>query len=167
MDITTLAEYEVLSPFEIKDFLAKAAHAKSTESSTSFINAGRGNPNWIATVPRDAFFLLGQFAMSESRRVLDLPPAVGGMPKAKGIGDRLRSWLAAHDSTPGSAFLAKMVPWTVETFGFVEDEFVHELVDSIIGDNYPVPDRMLRHNELVVREYLQWAMCGEPRPEGT
>jgi aspartate 4-decarboxylase len=167
MDITTLAEYEALSPFEIKDFLIKEAQNRSADEALSFINAGRGNPNWIATVPRDAFFLLGQFAMSESRRVLDLPPAVGGMPKAKGIGDRLRSWLAAHDSTPGSAFLAKMVPWTVETFGFVEDEFVHELVDSIIGDNYPVPDRMLRHNELVVREYLQWAMCGEPRPEGT
>ena len=47
------------------------------------------------------------------------------------------------------------------------DAFVHELVDSIIGDNYPVPDRMLVHNEQIVREYLQWAMCGEPRPKGT
>ena len=44
---------------------------------------------------------------------------------------------------------------------------MHELVDSIIGDNYPVPDRMLVHNEKIVREYLQWAMCGEPRPAGT
>src|SRR3954462_11022176 len=128
MDVMTLRDYETLSPFEIKDFLINEALKKSDESAISFVNAGRGNPNWIATVPRDAFFLLGQFAMSESRRVLDLPPAVGGMPKAKGIGDRLRSWHAAHDSTPGSAFLAKMVPWTVETFGFVEDEFVHELV---------------------------------------
>ncbi len=47
------------------------------------------------------------------------------------------------------------------------DKFVHELVDSIIGDNYPVPDRMLVHNEQIVHEYLQWAMCGEPRPKGT
>ncbi len=52
-------------------------------------------------------------------------------------------------------------------FGFDADSFVHELVDSIIGDNYPVPDRMLVHNEQIVREYLQWAMCGEPRPKGT
>jgi aspartate 4-decarboxylase len=51
--------------------------------------------------------------------------------------------------------------------GFEPDAFVHELVDSIIGDNYPVPDRMLVHNEIIVHEYLQWAMCGEPRPEGT
>ena len=37
---------------------------------------------------------------------------------------------------------------------------------SIIGDNYPVPDRMLVHNERIVHEYLQWAMCGKPRPSG-
>jgi aspartate 4-decarboxylase len=39
-------------------------------------------------------------------------------------------------------------------------------VDSIIGDNYPVPDRMLVHNERIVQEYLMWAMCGNPRPAG-
>jgi aspartate 4-decarboxylase len=43
---------------------------------------------------------------------------------------------------------------------------VHELVDSIIGDNYPVPDRMLVHNERIVHEYLMWAMCGKPLPSG-
>jgi aspartate 4-decarboxylase len=30
-----------------------------------------------------------------------------------------------------------------------------------------VPDRMLVHNEQIVHEYLQWAMCGTPRPKGT
>ena len=44
--------------------------------------------------------------------------------------------------------------------------FRHELVDSIIGDNYPVPDRMLVHNERIVHEYLMWAVCGHPRPAG-
>ena len=50
----------------------------------AYLNAGRGNPNWVATEPREAFFLLGQFAVTESKRVLDLPPGVGGMPKARG-----------------------------------------------------------------------------------
>src|SRR6478735_11920011 len=167
MDVMTLNTYEKLSPFEIKDFLIKHAHAASEESSLSFINAGRGNPNWIATTPRDGFFLLGQFALSESRRVMDLPPGIGGMPKAAGVAARLEEWLRSHSDMPGAQFLLEMVPWTVAKFGFEADKFVHELVDSIIGDNYPVPDRMLEHNEIVVREYLQWAMCGEPRPEGT
>ena len=59
-----------------------------------------------------------------------------------------------------------MVRFAVKKFGFEADAFVHELVDSIIGDNYPVPDRMLVHNERIVHEYLMWAMCGDPRPPG-
>ncbi len=59
-----------------------------------------------------------------------------------------------------------MVRFAIKTFKFEPDAFVHELVDSIIGDNYPVPDRMLVHNERIVHEYLMWAMCGKPHPSG-
>ena len=167
MDDMKLKQYEKLGPFEIKDFLAKVATKTAQEASISYLNAGRGNPNWVATEPREAFFLLGQFAVTESKRVLDLPPGVGGMPKAPGIAGRLEAWLTKHDDMPGAPFLQAMVPWAVKTFGFDPDKFVHELVDSIIGDHYPVPDRMLVHNEQIVHEYLQWAMCGTPRPKGT
>jgi aspartate 4-decarboxylase len=166
MDIVKLREYEGLSPFEIKDFLAKAAGKAAKASALAYLNAGRGNPNWIATAPREAFFLLGQFAIVESKRVLDLPPGVGGMPKAAGSADRLAAWLGKHADMSGADFLGALVPWAVQKFGFDADRFVHELVDSIIGDNYPVPDRMLVHNEQIVHEYLQWAMCGQPRPKG-
>ena len=166
MDIEQLRDYEKLSPFEIKDLLARTAAAAASASAITYLNAGRGNPNWIATEPREAFFLLGQFAMTESKRVLDLPPGVGGMPHARGIADRLADWLKEHVNLPGADFLATMVPWAVRQFGFDAETFVHELVDSIIGDNYPVPDRMLVHNEQIVHEYLQWAMCGTPRPPG-
>jgi len=166
MDVVKLRQYETLSPFEIKDLLAKAASQTATASAVIYLNAGRGNPNWIATEPREAFFLLGQFAMSESKRVLDLPPGVGGMPQRRGIAERLSSWLGKNGSAEGGEFLGKLVPWAVKRFGFEPDAFVHELVDSIIGDNYPVPDRMLVHNERIVHDYLQWAMCGSPRPKG-
>src|SRR5688572_10588805 len=159
-------QYEKLGPFEIKDFLAKVATKSAEEASLTYLNAGRGNPNWVATEPREAFFLLGQFAVRESKRVLDLPPGVGGMPKAAGIAGRLEAWLGKHADMPGAPFLQRMVPWTVKKFGFDADKFVHELVDSIIGDHYPVPDRMLVHNEQIVHEYLEWAMCGEPHPKG-
>jgi aspartate 4-decarboxylase len=163
----TLEQYEKLGPFEIKDFLAKVASKAALESSITYLNAGRGNPNWVATEPREAFFLLGQFAVTECKRVLDLPPGVGGMPKAAGIAGRFEAWLDKHADMPGAPFLQRMMPWAVKTFGFDRDRFVHELVDSIIGDHYPVPDRMLVHNEQIVHEYLAWAMCGNPRPEGT
>src|SRR6185503_3629061 len=166
MDHMTLKQYEKLGPFEIKDFLAKVASKSALEASGSYLNAGRGNPNWVATEPREAFFLLGQFAITECKRVLDLPPGVGGMARAPGIASRFEAWLGKHADMPGAPFLQRMLPWTVKTFGFDADAFVHELVDSIIGDHYPVPDRMLVHNEQIVHEYLEWAMCGTPRPKG-
>jgi aspartate 4-decarboxylase len=160
------AQYEKLGPFEIKDFLAKVASKTALDNSVSYLNAGRGNPNWVATEPREGYFLLGQFAVTECKRVMDLPPGVAGMPKASGVAARLEAWLDKHADMPGADFLKRMVPWTVKQFKFDSDAFVHELVDSIIGDHYPVPDRMLVHNEQIVHEYLQWAMIGTPRPKG-
>jgi aspartate 4-decarboxylase len=167
MDLQNLKKFETLSPFEIKDELINLAKKTSKTTQSAFLNAGRGNPNWIATTPREGFFLLGQFALTESRRTMEHPAGLAGMPQAQGCASRLEAWLAKHAEMPGAPFLASMVPFAVKTFKFEPDAFVHELVDSIIGDNYPVPDRMLVHNERIVHEYLMWAMCGNPRPAGT
>jgi aspartate 4-decarboxylase len=165
-DIMTLRKFEALSPFEIKDELINLAKATSKTTQSAFLNAGRGNPNWIATTPREGFFLLGQFAVTESKRVMEHPAGIGGMPQASGIAARFEAWLGKHSDMPGAGFLSAMTQFAVKKFGFDGDAFVHELVDSIIGDNYPVPDRMLVHNERIVQEYLQWAMCGQPQPSG-
>ena len=166
MDLLGLRKFETLSPFEIKDELIKLAKKSSRTTQSAFLNAGRGNPNWIATTPREAYFLLGQFAVTESKRVMHHPAGLGGMPQAPGIAGRLETWLAQHSDMPGASFLSSMVPFAVNKFGFEPDAFVHELVDSIIGDNYPTPDRMLAHNERIAHEYLLWAMCGNPQPAG-
>jgi aspartate 4-decarboxylase len=166
MDVLDLRNFESLSPFEIKDELIKLAKKTSRTTQSAFLNAGRGNPNWIATTPREGYFLLGQFAITESKRVVEHPAGIGGMPQAQGIASRLDAWLAKHADLPGASFLKEMVAFTVKKFRFEGDAFVHELVDSIIGDNYPVPDRMLVHNERIAHEYLMWAMCGNPRPAG-
>jgi aspartate 4-decarboxylase len=165
-DLLTLRKFETLSPFEIKNELIDRAKKSTKTSQSIFLNAGRGNPNWVAITPREGFFLLGQFAITESKRVMDEAPGIGGMPQAKGIAHRLDGWLASHKDMPGADFLSSMVKFAIETFKFEPDAFVHEIVDSIIGDNYPVPDRMLVHNEKIVHEYLMWAMCGQPRPPG-
>jgi aspartate 4-decarboxylase len=166
MELMDLSKFETLSPFEIKDELIKLAKKTSRTTQSAFLNAGRGNPNWIATTPREGYFLLGQFAVTESKRVMEHPAGLGGMPKVQGIAGRLDEWLAKHADMPGASFLSSMVTFAVKKFGFEPDAFVHELVDSIIGDNYPVPDRMLVHNERIVHEYLMWAVCGDPVPTG-
>lgn len=74
-----------LSPFQLKDQLIRYARAECVSGAAThkFLNAGRGNPNWVATTPREAFFLLGQFALAESKRVWD-ERDIGGMPEARG-----------------------------------------------------------------------------------
>jgi aspartate 4-decarboxylase len=166
MDVTDLHGYEHLSPFEIKDELIRLARTTGQTAAHMFLNAGRGNPNWIATRAREIFFLLGQFAIGESVRVMTHPAGIGGMPRADGIADRLDAWLAGQTGKEVAEATHRLVRYAVENFAFAPDGFVHELVDAIIGDNYPVPDRMLVHAEQVVHEYLAQAMCGMPRPLG-
>ncbi|MBL0372947.1 bifunctional aspartate transaminase/aspartate 4-decarboxylase [Rhizobium sp. KVB221] len=160
-------EYEKMSPFEIKDGLIKLAKRSAQKATHALLNAGRGNPNWIATAPREGFFLFGQFALSECRRTMDNPVAgLAGMPQMNGIAARFEAWLDRHADEAGANFLSAMVEHAVKMFGFNADAFVFELTDSIIGDNYPVPDRMLIHTEQVVHRYLMWAMGGEGAKPG-
>ncbi len=161
-----LRSYEHLSPFEIKDELIRLAHTSGQTAAHVFLNAGRGNPNWVATQARAIFFLLGQFAISESMRVMSHPAGIGGMPRAAGIADRLHVWLSRQEATTMVDMAGRLVRDAVERFAFQPDAFVHELIDAIIGDNYPVPDRMLAHAEQVVHEYLLQVMCGLLRPPG-
>jgi len=71
----------------------------SRRSAAQMLNAGRGNPNWVATTPRSAFFLLGQFAIEESKRVWNAPGR-GGMPEEKGIAGRLQGFLIKDKNAP-------------------------------------------------------------------
>ena len=160
------SRYAELSPFELKDELIRWARDYSQQKAAThqFLDAGRGNPNWIATTPREAFFTLGQFALQESRRVWD-EPDLGGMPHAEGIADRLRAYLEGA-SGPGVKLLGRAVDYGVGTLGFSADAFVHELVDGIVGDNYPVPDRMLVHAEVIVQKYLEKALYDGRPPAG-
>ncbi|WP_199242516.1 aspartate 4-decarboxylase [Desulfosporosinus fructosivorans] len=157
--------YEQLSPFELKDKLISLANKNGDTSIWAMLNAGRGNPNWIAATPREAFFTLGQFAMEETRstwRDADL----AGMPKTNNISARLKTYLEQHQDAPGADFLKKALDYGAINWGFNPDAWIHELVDGIIGDNYPVPDRMLSHLEQVVHDYLIQEMCNNDSPPG-
>ncbi|HZN67758.1 MAG TPA: bifunctional aspartate transaminase/aspartate 4-decarboxylase [Tepidisphaeraceae bacterium] len=159
------ADYSKLSPFELKDKLIGMADEASKTRAAVMLNAGRGNPNWIATTPREAFGLMLTFGLEEARRTRD-EPAVGlaGMPKSPGIAGRFEQFLRGVTG-PGGVLLRRAVSYGVDQLGFDPDKFVWELTDAVIGDNYPVPDRMLVHCERIVQEYLAKEMCdGNPPP---
>ncbi|RKG90927.1 aspartate 4-decarboxylase [Corallococcus terminator] len=160
------SELRRLSPFELKDELIQVADEAVKTRAAVMLNAGRGNPNWIATTPREAFFLMGQFALAESRRAWD-EPGVGlaGMPRSPGIARRLHDFLNASDDDAGVQLLRDALEYGESMLGFNPDRFVWELTDAAIGDNYPVPDRMLVHAERIVHEYLARELfAGRPPP---
>src|ERR1700746_114565 len=68
-----------LSPFELKDELIYLAEETASQSSFAMLNAGRGNPNWIATTPREAFFTLGTFGLEECKRNMKIQDSLAGV----------------------------------------------------------------------------------------
>jgi aspartate 4-decarboxylase len=162
----TERELQGLSPFELKNRLIALADDEIKRAAVTMLNAGRGNPDWIATTPREAFFLLGRFGIEEARRDWDEWDDLGGMPARDGIGARLDAFLEAHRAEPGADLLARTLAYGTGELGFARDAFAHELTDAVIGDNYPVPDRMLPHIEKLVHEYLVQELCGGEAPAG-
>lgn len=145
--------YGKISPFELKDRLIRLAEESQGSSTHSLLDAGRGNPNWTAATPREAFFTFGLFAVHETRRVWN-DNDLAGMPKKVGIANRLAAYLKEHADYPGTELLKNMIDYGIKAYGFDPDGWVYELADGIIGDNYPQPDRMLKHVEKVVRDHL-------------
>ena len=153
-------ELEQLSPFELKDNLIKLASDKQRKSVGTMLNAGRGNPNWIATTPREAFFTLGQFGLQECRLSMNKTADMAGIPQKQGIAKRFEAFLENNKNLAGIDLLANIYKLGIEKHNFDADAWVLELAEGIIGDQYPDPVRMLTHCEVIVHDYLVQEMCG-------
>ncbi|WP_321797634.1 bifunctional aspartate transaminase/aspartate 4-decarboxylase [Caballeronia sp. J97] len=155
---------QTLSPFELKDELIKAAGGGAVErpANVSMLNAGRGNPNFLATIPRHGFWQLGLFAMRESERSFAyMPEGVGGFPKREGLTERFELFLRENKGVPGIAFLAGAVSYVRDQLGLSGTDFLYEMCEGILASNYPVPDRMLKLSEVIVGQYLRREMIGK------
>ncbi len=152
LDLRARPDLAVLSPFELRAHLAALAH-----DHPAVLDAGRGNPNWIATSPREAFFALGGFALDEACEP-GHEPGLADFIEPKGIAERLERWLDANHERRGVETLRRCVGVGLDS-GFEPDAWVYELVDGIIGDRYPTPDRMAPHVEQVVSRYLVRELC--------
>ena len=47
------------------------------------------------------------------------------------------------------------------------DDFLNEMVDAILGDHYPTPDRVLKNTEKIIQAFLDVTMCDGNPPPGT
>ena len=122
-------EYERLGPFEIKDKLIALA---LDYSERMMLNAGRGNPNWLALAPREAFVELSLFALEEARRG-QLAPGMGAMPQRTGIDVRWHAHARLREPGAGITLLNRSVAYARDVLGLAPESFVHELADAALG----------------------------------
>ncbi len=143
-----------MSPFEIKNELIELAEIDAKKSTRAFLNAGRGNPNWIATEPRQAFFLLGQWALAECMHTSYDPIGIAGIPRHDGLAKSLLDFIKVNKTQPGAKLLASTFHYMIKKHNADPNDLALEWAEGIIGDQYPSPDRMLKYTELIVRDYL-------------
>ncbi|MBQ8593542.1 MAG: bifunctional aspartate transaminase/aspartate 4-decarboxylase [Bacteroidaceae bacterium] len=155
-----------ISPFELKNRLIKLAGESVKKQAHVMLNAGRGNPNWIATAPREAFFTLGQFALEECRSTFDYPEGLAGLPQKEGIAQRFEAFLKSHKQAPGIKLLTESYNYMLMEHAADPDELIHEWTEGVIGDQYPVPDRILKYTEIAVCDYLNHELCNNRPPQG-
>ena len=156
-------ELSKLSPFELKGRIIEMANDKVKKAANILLNAGRGNPNWVASEARSAFFALGQFAMNECSRTLNMPEGIAGVPEKEGISVRFETWMRENSSLAGVDFLRRAYEYCLIELSADSDALIEEWAGGIVGHNYPTPPRILDYTERITRKYLDWAICaGNP-----
>ena len=164
MSAVDYAKLAKLGPFELKDQLTRLA---SSHAERTMLNAGRGNPNFVATIPRYGFFQLGLFAMQEAERSFAyMPEGVGGHPRLEGIETRFDAFVTAHRDAPGVAFPNAAVSYARDQLGLSTAAFLHELASGVLACSYPTQPRMLSITEIIVRHYLERELIGGALPSG-
>jgi len=136
---------EALSPFELKDHLLALARASSARAGMPVLDAGRGNPDWVALDARRGFFLLGQCAC-------EWCAATDG--SAGSAASFLHHWLARHADVPGAAWLDATLDWACAHLDLREDALAAGMLAAVLGGRYPEPPAILPWVETVCRAHL-------------
>lgn len=154
---------KVLTPFELQSSIGAAARA----SGRPVLDAGRGQPNWVATVPRAGYLALFSFALDQA--AAGATDGRGRAPAAAGLAAALEETLAGPIAAgdKGSTFLAEAIAYGIAEFDFEPDPWISELTTAILGAGYPSPTRMLVHLEKVVERYMTTVMNAPAAPVGT
>ena len=149
-------ELEKLGAFEISFDMLKLS--EKNEKHLKFLNAGRGNPNWINSLGRLAFARLMEFGVAESKRTLDKGDLAGYVDSEE-IVERYNAFLNNGDEV--DVFLKKIVEYSVDHLGLDKEALITELTNGIIGNNYPVPSRCLENTERIINAFLQSILYGK------
>lgn len=153
-------QIEQLSPFELSLYLQRRMREGGR---TDVLDAGRGNPNWTAPTPREAFFLLGQFATMETLRP-DSQLTADQLLSREARLDRFTTFLQAHPGA-GADFWQQILGAPADILGMPVAQWFDGMCDAVIGDNYPSPPRVLDITTAPLSTYLRRELfAGSPVP---
>lgn len=142
---------ETLGAFEISKKMVELA--KENSKGNPYLNAGRGNPNWINKKARLAFSRLVEFGIEESERTISEGDLVG-YTELEEIANRFKQFLSPGNNDT-DAFLMTCLEYLSQDLHLVLDEVIKEFVDGVLGNLYPSPNRVLKHTEIIINQYLQ------------
>lgn len=95
-----------------------------------------------------------------------LPEGIAGIPEKQGIAARFEQFLKSNTYQPGAKLLEQTYHYMLMQHAVDPDSLVHEWAESVIGNQYPVPDRILQFTEMLVCDYLNQEMCDNRPPRG-
>ncbi|WP_270517108.1 bifunctional aspartate transaminase/aspartate 4-decarboxylase [Lactococcus petauri] len=147
----TITDYTGLGAFEVSFEMLKLA--EKNKKANIFLNAGRGNPNWINTKARLAFNRLIEFGIKDSLRTIEKAD-MAGYTTLKGIGQRFEAFLEPDDDEIDK-FLIDVMDYIEIDLKLNIDDVIKEFIDGAIGNNYPVPSRCLRNTEIVLNRFME------------
>ncbi len=152
MDNNEEKQLESLGAFEISDRLIALAKEKATQP---FFNAGRGNPNWVNARARLAFNRLVEFGLtyeqSDDRELVMVPTT--------NMTDAFLDFLTASKT---DQFLLQSLLYVEKTFAVSKEAILQEWIQGALGDNYPVPSRVLPISGQIISTYLNQVLIKDP-----
>ncbi len=148
---------KTLSPFELKDELIAIA---KKEHKGEILNAGRGNPNFLATKPRKVFNLIGDFAIQEAEYAYSfMSDSLGGSIREEGLYTRFLDYLSERCDRDTAKVALTYLSYVEDQMGLNQKEVLIEMLNAYLGSNYPVPPRSLVNTEKIIKKYLKKEMC--------
>ena len=159
-------EYDILSPFELKNKLISmttknTSFLKNSFLNASFLNAGRGNPNFFNTFVRMVFAKLQLIVTNASPKLSDtlsVWPLENEMNYTNFFMKELRkssvvSW-SKEERDFLSAYLKYLIKRTKVNGSFNVNTVMHDLFLSTLGCFYPSPPQIQPSLELVANDFL-------------
>lgn len=118
------------------------------------LNAGRGNPNFLSTKPREAYSLIN--VISSELAEEEYPKyGIGLMPDKKNISKRFYKKMEKYKNHMGHRFLSDSIIKMLQITKYEPNELIHQLVIATLGSFYPDPPRIQPFNEIVVNKFLE------------